>query len=238
MQQIPMPPVEFQSLVCGPGAEAGFEEVGGWVRDALAQQGMLLPGTHFLDVGCGCGRPAPPRGDGDHVVYRVRPPSRHGGLVHSAIAAQDPRFRFDYFALKSVYTAWDQQAGTLDAETFRFPYPDAAFDAVLLASVFTHMPPAETRQYLGELARVMRPGAQALVSVFLSPTGATETTHDGLNVFLDLRAFLEDVGAVSLRATLITLQAVPGMPAITSVPLNPQPVQSFDGVHNWYVLSR
>ena len=75
---------------------------------------------------------------------RLRQPDRHGSYVgfdrHKGmvdwctheIGSRDPRFRFDYFALKSVYTAWDQQAGTLDAETFRFPYPDAAFDCEVL----------------------------------------------------------------------------------------------------------
>jgi hypothetical protein len=41
MSQIPMPPLEFQTLVCGPGDEPKFEEVGIWLRDALHQQGML-----------------------------------------------------------------------------------------------------------------------------------------------------------------------------------------------------
>jgi SAM-dependent methyltransferase len=140
--------------------------------------------------------------------------------------------------LKSVYTVWDNQTGAIDAETFRFPYPDAAFDAVLLASVFTHMPPGETRQYLRELARVMRPRAKALLSIFLSPSGAVDVRDEGINVFHDLAEFLADIGALSLRARLTGLRFVPGMQAGASVQPDPAPAQSFDYEHNWYVLSR
>ena len=56
MRSVPMPPLEFQTLVSGPGSEPKFEEVGSWLCDALHQQGLLAPGTSFLDIGCGCGR--------------------------------------------------------------------------------------------------------------------------------------------------------------------------------------
>lgn len=239
MTQIPMPPFEFQTLISGPGNEPKFEEIGSWLRDALDEQGMLAPGTSLLDVGCGCGRLARQLlrcPIGSYVGF-----DRHKGMVDwcaAEIGSRDPRFRFHYFDLKSVYTVWDNQAGAIDAETFRFPFPDAAFDAVLLASVFTHMPPAETRNYLGELARVMRPGATALLSIFLSPSGAVEVRDDGINVFHDLRQFLADIGALPLRARLTGLQFVPGMRAAASMQPDPAPAQSFDYVHNWYVLSR
>jgi SAM-dependent methyltransferase len=239
VSQIPMPPLEFQTLVCGPGVEPKFEEVGSWLCDALHQQGMLAPGTSFLDVGCGCGRLARQllgTAIGSYIGF-----DRHKGMVDwcaQEIGSRDPRFRFDYFDLKSVYTIWDNQAGAIDVEMFRFPYPDAAFDAVLLASVFTHMPPGETRHYLGELARLMRPGAKALLSIFLSPTGAVEVRDDGINVFHDLGEFLADIGALSLRARLTGLRFVPGMRAAASVQADPAPAQSFNCEHNWYVLSR
>lgn len=239
MSQIPVPPLEFQRLVCGPGNEPRFEEVGSWLRDALDKEGMLAPGTSFLDVGCGCGRLARQllgTAIGSYIGF-----DRHKGMVDwctQEIGSRDPRFRFDYFDLKSVYTAWDNQAGAIDVETFRFPYPDAAFDAALLASVFTHMPPRETRHYLGELARVMRPRAKVLLSIFLSPTGAVEVSDDGINVFHDLGEFLADISALSLRARLTGLRFVPGMRAAASGQPDPMPAPSFDCKHNWYLLSR
>jgi SAM-dependent methyltransferase len=239
-QMIPMPPVEFQTLVCGPGDEPKFEEVGCWLRDALHQQDMLPSGVRLLDVGCGCGRLA--RYVTELPIGSYTGFDRHKGMVDwcaKEIGSRDPRFRFDYFDLKSTYVVWDDQAGTIDAETFRFPYPDEAFDSVLLASVFTHMPPSETRHYLAELARVMRPGAKALLSVFFSPTGAMEVRDNGINVFHSRREFLADTGALPFNACLTALRFVPGMRAseTASQPL-PAPTQSVDYEHKWYVLTR
>jgi SAM-dependent methyltransferase len=224
---IPMPPVEFQAFVCGPSAIDRFEAAGCWQRDMLHQQGMLTSGVSLLDVGCGCGRLA--RYLTELPIGSYAGFDRHKGMVDwcvQEIGSRDPRFRFDYVDLKSVYTVWDDQAGAIDAETFRFPYADATFDSVVLASVCTHMPPGETRQYLGELARVMRPGAKAMFSIFLSPTGATEV-RDGINVFHGLPGLLADIGALPLRARLV----VPGM----SDSEQADPVYD---THNWYELTR
>ena len=219
-QMIPMPPVEFQTLVCGTGGEPLFEEVGCWLRDVLHQQGMLTSGARLLDVGCGCGRLA--RYLIELSIGSYHGFDRHKGMVDwciQQIGSHDPRFRFDYFDLKSAYTVLDGQAGTIDAQTFRFPYPDASFDSVLLASVFTHMPPDETRQYLSELARVMRPGAKALLSVFLSPTGA-EVRDNGMAWSHSLPGLLADIGALPFSARLIGLRFVPGTP--DSKPAHPE----------------
>ena len=230
-QMIAIPPVEFRELVCGVGAADTFEAVGCQLRDFLDQLGMLLTsGVSLLDVGCGCGRLA--RYLTELPIGSYTGFDRHKGMVDwcvREISSQDPRFRFDYFELKSAYTVLDGQAGTIDAETFRFPYADAAFDSVVLASVFTHMPPGETRQYLGEMARVMRPGAKALFSVFLSPTGTTEARDTGMAVYYSHAGLLADMGALPFSGRFV----VPGMPG--SELAQPEPEY---GKHNWYVLTR
>ncbi len=104
---------------------------------------------------------------------------------------RDPRFKFDFFELKSVYTAWDHQEGVLSVEDFGFPYAAESFDACLLASVFTHMPPNEARHYLGELARVMRRGGKVLLSIFFSKDGIVEASDDGINVFHNPKEFAD-----------------------------------------------
>ena len=240
-QMIPVPPVEFQTLVSGPGNEGIFEEVGCWLRDALDQQGMLRADASFLDVGCGCGRLA---------RYLIELPigsyigfDRHRGMVDwcvQEIGSHDPRFRFDHFDLRSVYVVWDDQAGSIDARIFRFPYADASFDAVLLASVFTHMSPSETRNYLGELARVMRPGAKALLSIFFSATGTTEVRDNGINVFHGSRDFLADIGTLPFDVRLTAMPPfVPGVRARAAVPLPlPEPAPSVNYEQNWYVITR
>jgi hypothetical protein len=107
---IPLPPLEYQALVCGPNHTDLFEEARRWLVALLDYEGMH----------------------------------------------------------KSVYTAWDKQAGPLEVEDFTFPYTAEAFDACLLASVLTHLPPNEARHYLGELARVTGSSGKILLSIFFS----------------------------------------------------------------------
>jgi SAM-dependent methyltransferase len=219
---LPMPPMIFKTLVCGPTTTDDFEAVGGWLLSVLDHQDMLKDGIDLLDVGCGCGRLARfllERPVGSYTGF-----DRHKGMVdwcEREITSRDPRFRFDHFELKSVYVAWDGEQGSIDVEAFTFPYPAEAFDSVVLSSVFTHMPPNEVRHYLGELVRVMRPGAKALLSIFLSP-GAVEVRDDGINIFHNLDQFLADAGDFSFDARLIS---------------SATPALSFSYEHNWYVLT-
>jgi SAM-dependent methyltransferase len=232
-----MPPVELQQLVCGPNSTHLFGEVGGWLVDFLDCEGMLEPGLDFLDVGCGCGRFA------RHVTHRSLGSytgfDRHEGMIswcNREIAALHPGFRFDYFALKSAYEAWDGQAGSIDAESFVFPYPAAAFDAALLASVFTHMPWPEVRQYLAQLARVMRPGAKTLLSVFFAEGGA-EVRDAGLNIFYEPGEFLANVSRFPFDVRRVAQPFVPG--AAFQPPTDSSAATlSYNYDHNWYVLTR
>jgi hypothetical protein len=75
MSPAPMPPIEFQTLVCGPGSESLFGEVGCWLRDALHQQDMLGPNANVLDVGCGCDGYVRAPGHNNRLTHRFRPPS-------------------------------------------------------------------------------------------------------------------------------------------------------------------
>ena len=58
-------------------------------------------------------------------------------------------------------------AGTMSATHQRWPVPSASIDVVFLTSVFTHLTAAETRQYLREIARVLKPGGRCLGTWFL-----------------------------------------------------------------------
>jgi SAM-dependent methyltransferase len=66
----------------------------------------------------------------------------------------------------------------------RLPYPDGSFDTVLCTQVLEHVPDAELA--MAEIARVLRPGGHALVTVpFLYPTHEApydfwRYTHHGL----------------------------------------------------------
>jgi SAM-dependent methyltransferase len=120
-----------------------------------------------LDVGCGCGRVAlplteylSPQGgfDGFDIMPSVI------GWCQRAITPRFPNFRF---VLADLHSDRYHPDGTSSSSRYVFPYPDGVFDYVFLGSVFTHMLPADVDNYLGEIARVMKPGGQCVISYYL-----------------------------------------------------------------------
>jgi SAM-dependent methyltransferase len=61
-------------------------------------------------------------------------------------------------------------AADTEAAAFRFPYGDAEFDFVFLASVFSHMFFPDMTHYVSEISRVLKPGGRMLATgYFLGP---------------------------------------------------------------------
>lgn len=81
---------------------------------------------------------------------------------------RDPRFTFVHADIQSG--AYNRRGRESPAE-YRFPFPDADFDFVILASVFTHMLPEGVEHYLCEITRVLRPGGRCVASFFLLNDG-------------------------------------------------------------------
>ena len=128
----------------------------------------LTPDDRVLDVGCGAGRLAGP------LVGYLGPDGSYEGFDSSReriewcnehIAPHHPRFRFT--VAEGLYNGQYNPAGDIPASEYTFPYPDAEFDVVVLASVFTHMLPDDVAHYLDEIARVMKPGSRSLITWFL-----------------------------------------------------------------------
>jgi SAM-dependent methyltransferase len=126
--------------------------------------------THLLDVGCGFGRIAM------GLLHMLRPPGSYTGFdinpmvisFANALFKQFGRsadFRFDHVPMTNTF--YTQERPQVDAERFQFPYPDNHFDVTVLFSVFTHLRVAAVQNYVRNFARVSRPGARVLTSVFL-----------------------------------------------------------------------
>lgn len=131
----------------------------------IAAAGLSASGR-LLDVGCGCGKIARP------LVAHLNRSGGYDGIdiTHAAIDwcrsayGAYPNFRFHLADLKS---ARYNTGGASLASTYRFPFEDKTFDVVFLGSVFTHMLPVETANYLREIGRVLKPGGRCLSTFFL-----------------------------------------------------------------------
>jgi SAM-dependent methyltransferase len=142
-----------------------YREVGREFARHLKMLANLGPGGCILDLGCGCGQVA-----GALVNYLsgsyegIDPDAEAIDWCRTRISARYPKFQFrdiDFF--NGYYNA----AGTVVPRNWTMPFPPAAFDVVLLKSVFTHMLRADMEHYLSEIVRVLRPGGRCLASVYL-----------------------------------------------------------------------
>ena len=73
-------------------------------------------------------------------------------------------FRFTHVDL--VNATYNPRAEAT-AASFRFPYDDEAFDLVIATSVFTHLLPEESSNYLTEIGRVLAPAGRLFSTWFL-----------------------------------------------------------------------
>jgi glycosyltransferase involved in cell wall biosynthesis/SAM-dependent methyltransferase len=150
-----------------------------------------------LEIGCNHGRTMLA------LLDYLRPPGRYEGLdiLPSHIAyAQDhiqtiaANFRFSHADI--INDAYNP-GGTLDASSFCFPYADSSFNCAYAASLYTHLLPDATANYLGETDRVLQQDGKALFSFFiLDFYGGPGTSCDPLYEF-DGR--LEDCDGVGVR---------------------------------------
>jgi ubiquinone/menaquinone biosynthesis C-methylase UbiE len=136
-------------------------------------------GERVLDVGCGSGVVT------REIARRVGAGGRAVGLDPSP-------------ALLAVARELAQEAGLGDRVEFRegsalhLPFPDGAFDAVIAATVLSHVPGGEGA--IPELARVVRPGGR--VGVFDLDTDMTAFAHPDRALTRRIVAAASDVTAV------------------------------------------
>jgi len=135
----------------------------------LKKYAELVPTSDVLEVGFGAGRM------GRVLWDYVSPGGSYSGLDvikemvdwHTDnITPRRPNAKFFHADVKNESYAHgpDNQA---KPSTYVFPFDDGSFDVVLLASVFTHMFPADVANYLREIKRVLRPGGCVLATCFL-----------------------------------------------------------------------
>lgn len=166
-----------------------FRQQGERLMQQLIDYAGLKPYHRVLDIGCGIGRLAVPL-----TGYLNDEGSYEGfDIVRSAIqwckkkiSSAHPRFQFRHIHLRNdLYNLQTRNK----ASHFAFPYESGQFDVVFLFSVFTHMLPEDVENYLGEIARVLKPGGRCLSTFFVM----NEETKQRMDAFEGLK-FVHDKG--------------------------------------------
>lgn len=161
-----VPPRRLDFVGHSDFVETGDEFLGHF-RDLAA----LGRDERVLDVGCGIGRMARPlagylSAQGSYDGFDV---NRDGIAWCRGRYARHANFRFQAVDL---FNRRYNPEGTAAADTFRFPYDDAAFDVVICTSVMTHLLEGEADHYVAEIARVLAPGGRVLATWFLLDAGS------------------------------------------------------------------
>jgi SAM-dependent methyltransferase len=131
----------------------------------LFREAGLKPTDRVLDIGSGLGRQILP-------LTKFLTTGSLEGLEPideqvqwtQRITARFPNFKFHKI---DVWSKVYNPDGSVMPADYALPFPDDEFDFVTMNSVFTHMFIGDIRHYVGEIARVLKPGGRGTISYFL-----------------------------------------------------------------------
>ena len=162
----PRVPKALIAHIAGPQAdEYSFRIVGaGIVLDLLAYGLLRLPAGTVVDLGCGCGR----------VAIQMAPWFVESG-AYWGFDTWTEGIRWAQETLTPLYSnvqfralgGGAQASGYAVDTAYRLPLADGAVDALLATSLFTHLTERAARDYLREIARLLKPGGGAYLTFFL-----------------------------------------------------------------------
>ena len=131
---------------------------------ALLQHYGLQPSSKILEIGCGIGGLAYELAGllsdaGSYTGFDVAANAIAWLNLH--YAPRLPNFRFDLF---DVANPRFSPGGGVQAHEIRFPYRDDEYDIVCAFEVFMHLPLEGIRNYIREIARVLKPNGKAVLT--------------------------------------------------------------------------
>jgi SAM-dependent methyltransferase len=159
-----LPPISLRRYV---GDLRNFESSGAEFAAYLKLIAKLQQDEALLDIGCGCGMIALNLLDylgqsGRYAGVDIDPSSI--GWCQRNITPRNPRFQFQCLDIRNdVYRPRAKQT----AANIVMPFEAGSFDVIILKSVFTHLVPVETDNYLKEISRLLSPQGRCLATFFL-----------------------------------------------------------------------
>ncbi len=137
--------------------------------DALIDVAGLTPSSRILDIGCGFGRLAVGLAgyldaDGSYDGFDIVPEAVNWCAAN--IRGPHGNIRFQH---ADIYSKEYNPHGRTKAGKYRFPFKDAKFDIVVLVSIFAHLTPAESDNYIGEIARLLKPKGRCFATYPSAP---------------------------------------------------------------------
>jgi SAM-dependent methyltransferase len=158
--------------------DGDFEATGNEFLEYFTEIGQLKPKHKVLEVGCGIGRMARPLTkyltSGSYEGIDVVPTGIR--WCQRNISTRYPNFRFK---VADIQNRMYNPRGRYRSEEYEFPFEAGHFDFVYLTSVFTHMLTREMRNYLAQIARVLRPGGRCFITFFLLNQESRNLMSDG-----------------------------------------------------------
>lgn len=171
-----------------------------WPYEYLAYLTLLCDlkrDDSVLELGCNHGRTMLA------LLDYLRPPGRYAGFdillphidyAREHIEASRSNFTFTH---ADIYNDAYNPTGKFDADDFHFPYEDASFNCAYAASLYTHLLPDATANYLRQTRRVLKDRGKCLYSFFILDFygGAGTSAHP----LYEFDGRLEGIGGVGVR---------------------------------------
>ena len=154
-------------LFDGSGSKEEFVTLGnGFLWNMLVARARLMPSHSVLDIGSGNGQKARPlttylNGSGRYVGFDI---VLEGVEWCKANYKPFPNFHFDHADLISD---WYNKSAGMSGVNYQFPYEADQFHVAFMASVVTHLLPAELENYLAQTFRVLKKGGCLLATCYL-----------------------------------------------------------------------
>ena len=186
------------------GGAEDFEAVGREFLHLFRQLVNLQPDEEVLEIGCGSGRMALP------LTTFLSPRGSYTGVdivapaivwCQKHISRRHPNFRFLH---ANLYNKRYNPGGEYAASDYTFPFDDERFDFIFLTSVFTHLLPEDTENYLHEIRRLLRPAGRCLATFFLLNETQSRLAAAGQNDIL----FRHGDGPIRTRSKTVPESAV------------------------------